>query len=68
MKEFMMIFLGADYGTVGLSPEQMQERMGKWFAWGDKMAKAGVLRSGEALDNRGTPCERPEKDRYRPRR
>ncbi|MBK8583118.1 MAG: YciI family protein [Flavobacteriales bacterium] len=50
MKQFMMIFLGADYSTVGQSPEQMQERMGKWFAWGDKMAKAGVLRSGDALD------------------
>ncbi len=49
MKEYMMIFLGADYGTIGLSPEQMQAQMGKWFAWGDKMDKAGVLRGGKAL-------------------
>lgn len=49
MKEYMMVFLGADYGNAGLSPEQMQERMGKWFAWGDKMTKAGILKGGEAL-------------------
>lgn len=50
MKEFMMIFVGADYAALGLSPEQLQERMGKWFAWGQKMEKAGVLRGGNALE------------------
>ena len=45
----MMIFLGAPYDVIGLSPEQMQERMGKWFAWGNKMQEAGVLVGGEAL-------------------
>ena len=49
MKEFMMIFIGASYEELGLSPEQLQERMGKWFAWGDKMEKQGVLRGGNAL-------------------
>ena len=49
MKEFMMIFIGADYGALGLSPEEMQVRMGKWFAWGGKMEQAGILRGGEAL-------------------
>nr|WKN39818.1 YciI family protein [Tunicatimonas sp. TK19036] len=49
MKEFMMIFIGADYEELGLSPEQLQDRMGKWFAWGDKMKEKGALRSGEAL-------------------
>lgn len=49
MKEFMMIFTGADYADLGLSPEELQSRMGKWFAWGDKMEKAGVLRGGNAL-------------------
>ena len=49
MKEFMMIFVGADYGELGLSPEQLQARMGKWFAWGDKMGKAGILKGGNAL-------------------
>lgn len=27
MKEFMMIFIGADYEEIGLSPEQLQGRM-----------------------------------------
>ncbi|MEM9680386.1 MAG: YciI family protein [Bacteroidota bacterium] len=50
MKEFMMIFIGADYADLGLSPEELQNRMGKWFAWGDKMEKAGILRGGNALN------------------
>lgn len=49
MKQFMMIFTGADYVALGLSPEELQERMGKWFAWGNKMEGAGILRGGEAL-------------------
>jgi len=49
MKDFMLLFIGADYQELGLSPEQMQERMGKWFAWNQKMQAAGVVKSGEAL-------------------
>lgn len=49
MKEFMMIFLGADYGELGLSPEEMQAQMGKWFAWNDKMQQAGIVKHGNAL-------------------
>ncbi len=50
MKEFMMIFIGADYADLGLSPEELQNRMGKWFAWGNKMEEAGILRGGNALN------------------
>ena len=49
MKEFMMIFIGADYGELGLSPEELQNRMGKWFAWSDKMAQDGIVSNGHAL-------------------
>lgn len=49
MKEFMLIFIGSDYETLGLSPEQMQARMGKWFAWNTKMREQGVIKSGDAL-------------------
>ncbi len=49
MKEFMMIFIGADYTAMGLSPEEMQNRMTKWFGWNDKMEQAGVVKSGNAL-------------------
>jgi hypothetical protein len=50
MKQFMMIFIGADYADLGLSQEEVQNRMEKWFAWGNKMEKAGILRGGEALN------------------
>ena len=49
MKDFMMLFVGADYAEAGLSPEQIQERMGKWFAWNQKMQEAGIVKYGEAL-------------------
>lgn len=49
MKNFMMIFIGKEYVDLGLSPEDMQNRMEKWFAWGSKMEQAGILRGGEAL-------------------
>lgn len=49
MKEFMMIFIGADYQELGLSPEELQNRMGKWMAWGDKMGAQGILQGGKAL-------------------
>jgi hypothetical protein len=49
MKQFMMIFIGADYTDLGLSSEEMQNRMGKWFDWGNKMGEAGILKGGEAL-------------------
>lgn len=49
MKNFMMIFIGKEYTDLGLSPEDMQGRMEKWFAWGSKMENAGILRGGEAL-------------------
>ena len=49
MKDFMMIFIGADYQEFGLSPEELQTRMGKWFAWNEKMQKQGIVKGGEAL-------------------
>ena len=49
MKDYMLLFIGADYGTMGLSPEEMQERMGRWMGWAQKMSEAGVMKSGEAL-------------------
>ncbi len=49
MKDYMMIFLGADYGDLGLSPEEIQQRMGKWWGWHEKMEKAGIVKEGNAL-------------------
>lgn len=61
MKDFMMIFIGADYEEIGLSPEQLQERMGRWFAWGDKMKKQGILKGGEALTAIGKRISGPDR-------
>lgn len=49
MKDFMMIFFGDDYEDMGLSPEQIQGRMGKWFAWNEQMKANGVEANGNAL-------------------
>lgn len=49
MKNFMMIFIGKEYVDLGLTEEDVQARMEKWFAWGNKMEQAGILRGGEAL-------------------
>ncbi len=53
MKDFMLLFIGSDYVTQGLSPEEMQARMGKWFAWNDKMQAQGIVKHGEALQSTG---------------
>jgi hypothetical protein len=47
MEKFMYIFQGGMPSDA--SPEQMQENMGKWMAWIDKLAKDGRYASGEAL-------------------
>ncbi len=45
----MMIFTGSEYADLGLTEEDVQARMGKWFAWGSKMEEAGILKGGHAL-------------------
>ncbi len=53
MKNFMLIFKGPDYGQLGLSPEETQIQMGKWFSWVDKLQKQGIYGGGEALHPTG---------------
>jgi len=45
----MLIFIGDDYETLGMSPEQIQDRMGRWFAWSEKMNANGIKHDGDAL-------------------
>lgn len=45
----MLIFLGADYSEMDLSPEEMQNRMGKWWQWQTKMEGQGIVKGGHAL-------------------
>lgn len=60
MKDFMMLFLGGeDYSK--MSPEQAQARMGKWFAWHAKMEKDGIVKSGEALQEKVTRVVGPDR-------
>ncbi len=49
MKEFMMLFIGGDYGDKQLSPEQIQERLGKWNAWIADLMKEELYVEGRAL-------------------
>lgn len=53
MKDYMLLFLGADYGTLGLSPEEIQSRMGKWMSWSAKLHETGTAKGGEALHASG---------------
>lgn len=61
MKDFMLVFLGTNYDIMNLSPEEMQERMGKWFAWNDKMREAGVVKHGDALHSHGKLVSGPNR-------
>lgn len=45
----MLIFKGTNYELMNLSPEEMQQRMGNWFTWQEKMAADGVVKNGNAL-------------------
>src|SRR6266498_867465 len=47
MEKFMLIFQGGT--STQQSPEQMQEHMGKWMAWIDKLNKDGKYVAGEPL-------------------
>jgi hypothetical protein len=53
MKEFMFIFLGADYSEYQLTPEQMQAQMGKWYAWIDQMKAQNIYVDGKPLIKSG---------------
>jgi len=48
MEKFMLIFQGG-MSSQNPSPEIMQEQMGKWMAWIDKLNKAGKYVAGEPL-------------------
>lgn len=49
MKEFMMIFLGADYQSIGLSPEESQQRMQMWMDWVGQLTTDGNYVEGRPL-------------------
>jgi hypothetical protein len=52
MEKFMLIFQGG-MPAEAPSPEFMQQQMGKWMAWIEKLTKAGKYISGEPLEPGG---------------
>jgi len=48
MEKFMLIFQGGMHNE-NASPEFMQQQMGKWMAWIEKLSKSGQYVSGEPL-------------------
>ncbi len=49
MKEFMLIFISADYGQLNLSPEESQAQMQRWMQWIDKLKAEDVYVEGRPL-------------------
>ncbi len=49
MKDFMLIFISKSYQDMGLSPEEMQSRMGSWWQWNQKMEAKGIVKDGNPL-------------------
>lgn len=49
MKEFMLIFIGADYGELDLSPDETQTQFQRWFEWVDKLKAEDVYVEGRPL-------------------
>lgn len=50
-QKYMFIFQGGSYD--GLSPEETQKQMQKWFSWIDKLRADGKYQGGEALTKGG---------------
>ena len=57
MKEFMMIFVGGDYESSDISPQEFQTRMNKWNAWIEDLKNEQLFLEGRALKNAATRVE-----------
>ena len=49
MEKFMLLFEGPMPAPEAASPEAMQEIMGKWFAWIEKLSKDGLQKEKKSL-------------------
>ena len=50
-KEFMLIFIGVDYGEMNLSMDEIEKRAKSWMNWQQKMGESGVMQGGNALQS-----------------
>jgi hypothetical protein len=51
MSNFLYVFRGGE--TRGMSPQQLQEHMGKWGAWVGQLSQAGHFKGGDPLAETG---------------
>lgn len=49
---YLLIFRGTDWHK-GLSPEQMQQVVGDWMAWFERLGREGKVAGGNPLENEG---------------
>ncbi|MBL9138152.1 MAG: hypothetical protein JNK85_19950 [Verrucomicrobiales bacterium] len=49
---YLLIFRGTDWHK-GLSPEEMQQVVGRWKAWFDRLMAEGKVAGGNPLENSG---------------
>ncbi len=49
MKNFILIFMGANYSDLGFSPKEMQERLGNWGDWTKRLSEKGIYKGGDGL-------------------
>lgn len=60
MKEFMMIFIGGDYETQEMSPEEIQSRLAKWNQWVADLQDDNLFLEGRALKNAAAQVEKDD--------
>jgi hypothetical protein len=50
MTDYLFLFRGGDAAMSKMSPEQLQQNMGKWMAWIERLSQDGIFKAGEPLD------------------
>jgi hypothetical protein len=53
MTDYLFLFRGGDAAMAKMSPEQLQQNMGKWMAWIEDLTRNGTFKAGEPLDAKG---------------
>jgi len=49
MSKFMLLLHDDPSGLAGMSPEQMQQVIEKYIAWGNRLREAGLMHAGDKL-------------------
>lgn len=54
MAQYMLLIYGDESAWAGLTPDQLSQEMGAYFAYTEELMKAGVLVAGDELHPVGT--------------